>query len=126
LLEEEISHTPSVTNFTIDLTKSKTFLFVHLLSEDGEGLVEFPHREKLNEVMDKFVEFYFPNVRILVSSLKHHPGSQGYLFNILALLYKSGYDYIHDNYSLDQQFGKTMSPFNMSMHGDATRWDLVQ
>ncbi len=85
--------------------------------------MQFFQGEKLNEVMDKFVKFYFPNVRNLISSLKHHPRSQGYLFNILGLIHKSGYNYIHDNYFLDQQFGEKMSPFNVSMHGDATGWD---
>jgi hypothetical protein len=97
LFEEEISRTSFVTNFAIDLTKSKTFLFAHLLNKDGDDLVELLQGEKQNEVMDKFVELYFPNVRNLVSSLKHHLGSQGYLFNILGFKYKSGYDYIHDN-----------------------------
>jgi hypothetical protein len=81
-------HAPYVTNFAIDLIKSKTFLFVHLLIEDGDGLVELLQGEKLNEVMDKFIKFYFPNIRNLISSLKHHPRSQGYLFNILGLKYK--------------------------------------
>ncbi len=98
MFEEEISCTPFVTNFAIDLIKSKTFLFVHLLNEDGVDLVEFLQGEKQNEVMDKFVEFYFPNVKNLVSSLKHHLGSQGYLLHILGFKYKSGYENIHDNY----------------------------
>jgi hypothetical protein len=68
LFEEEVSHTPFVTNFAIDLIKSKTFLFVNLLIEDGDGLVELLQGQKLNELMDKFVEFYFPNIRNLISS----------------------------------------------------------
>ncbi len=125
MFEEEVSHTPYVTNFAIDLIKSKTFLFVHLLIEDGDGMVELLQGENLNEVMDKFIEFYLPNIRNLISSLKHHPRSQGYLFNIMGLGYKSGYNYIHDNCLLDQQFGEKMS-FNMSMHEDATGWNLVK
>jgi hypothetical protein len=119
LFEEEVSHTPFVTNFAIDLIKSKTFLFVNLLIEDGDGLVELLQGEKLNELMDKFVEFYFPNIKNLISSLKHHPRNQSYLFNIVGLKYKNGYNYIHDTCFLDQQFGEKMSLFNMSMHGDA-------
>ncbi len=99
---------------------------MHLLIEEGDGLVELLQGETLNEVMDKFIEFYFPNIRKLISFLKHHPRSQGYLFNILGLKYKNGYDYIHDNCFLDQQFGEKMSSFNMSMHGDVIGWDLVK
>jgi len=126
LFEEEVSYTPFVTNFVIDLIKSKTFLFVHLLIEDGDGLVELLQGEKLIEVMDKFIEFYFPNIRNLISSLKHRPRNQGYLFNILGLKYKSGYGYIHDNCFIDQQFGEKMSSFNMFMHRDPNGWDLVK
>ncbi len=118
MFKEEVSCTLFVTNFATNLTKSKRFLFVHLLIEDGDDLVELFQGEKLNEMMDKFVEFYFPNMRSLISSLKHHLGCQGYLFNILGFKYKSDYAYIHDNCFLDQQFGEKMSSFNMSMHGD--------
>jgi hypothetical protein len=47
--------------------------------------------------MDKFVKFYSPNVKNLVSSLKHYLWNQNYLSIILAFKYKSGYNYIENN-----------------------------
>jgi len=58
LLEEEVSRTPFITNFVITLAASKMILLVHLLIEDEDSLVELLWGEKLNQVMDKFVEFY--------------------------------------------------------------------
>jgi hypothetical protein len=58
LLKEDISHTPSITNFAITLAASKVFMFVHLLNEDEDSVMELFQVEKLNQVMDKFVEFY--------------------------------------------------------------------
>jgi hypothetical protein len=40
------------------LAASKMILLVHLLIEDEDSLVELLWGEKLNQVMDKFVEFY--------------------------------------------------------------------
>ncbi len=33
-------------------------MFVHLLNEDEDSVMELFQVEKLNQVMDKFVEFY--------------------------------------------------------------------
>jgi hypothetical protein len=57
--------------------------------------------DKLNQMMDKFIEFYFLNIRNLVSSLKHRLKNQNYIFKILAFKYRSEYDYIQ-NISLHQ------------------------
>jgi hypothetical protein len=46
---------------------------MHLLNEDSDGLVELFWSDKLNKVMDKFAKFHSPNIRYLISSLKHHP-----------------------------------------------------
>lgn len=40
LLKENVSHTPFATNFVVTLTISKTFLSMHLLNEDNDGLME--------------------------------------------------------------------------------------
>lgn len=40
LLKEDVSHTPFATNFVVTLTISKTFLSMHLLNEDNDGLVD--------------------------------------------------------------------------------------
>jgi hypothetical protein len=40
LVEEEVSHTLGAITSSIALATSKTFLSVHLLNKDGEGLVE--------------------------------------------------------------------------------------
>jgi hypothetical protein len=74
------------------------FLFVHLLKKDGDNPMELLWGDKLNQVMDKFVKLYYPNIRNLMSSLKHHSKSQAYLPNILTFKYKNGYAYIQDNY----------------------------
>jgi hypothetical protein len=50
---------------------SKTFLFEHLLNEDGEGLVEILKGNKLRQMMDKFIMLSSPNVRNLVAFFKH-------------------------------------------------------
>jgi hypothetical protein len=57
--------------------------------------------DKLNQMMDKFIEFYFLNIRNIVSSLKHRLKNQNYIFKILAFKYRSEYDYIQ-NISLHQ------------------------
>lgn len=74
---------------------------MYLLNEDGDDHVEFFWGDKLNQVTDKFIEFYFPNIRNLISSSKHHLKSQDYIFKILAFKYRSEYDYIQ-NISLHQ------------------------
>lgn len=57
--------------------------------------------DKLNQMMDKFIEFYFLNIRNIVSSLKHRLKNQNYIFKILAFKYRIEYDYIQ-NISLHQ------------------------
>jgi len=89
-------HTPFATNFAIVLIISQIFLSMHLLNEDGDDHVEFFWGDKLNQMMDKFVIFYFLNIRNLISSLKHRLKSQDYIFKILAFKYKSEYDYIQN------------------------------
>jgi hypothetical protein len=97
LFHEEVSHSPSITNFIITLAASKTFIFMHLLYKDGDNPMELLRGDKLNEMMDKFIEFCSLNTKNLVSSLKHCPKSQYYLSNIMSFKYKIGYDYIQDN-----------------------------
>ncbi len=89
-------HTPFTTNFAIVLITNQKFLSLHLLNEDGDDHVELFWGDKLNQVMDKFAEFYFPNIRNLISSLKHRLKSQDYIFKIMACKYKSEYDYIQN------------------------------
>ncbi len=67
---------------------------MHLLYEDGDDPMELLRSDKLNEMMDKFIEFCSLNIRNLVSSLKYCPMSQDYLSNIMSFKYKIGYDYI--------------------------------
>ncbi len=98
VFHEEVSHSPFVTNSIITLGASKTFVFMHLLYGDGDDPMELLQSDKLNEMMDKFIEFCSLNIRNLVSSLKHCPTSQDYLSNIMSFKYKIGYDYIQDNY----------------------------
>jgi hypothetical protein len=94
-------HTPFATNFVIVLITSQKFLSMHLFNDDGDDHVELFWGNKLNQMMDKFVEFYFLNIRNLISSLKHHLKNQNYILKILAFKYKSEYDYIQ-NISLHQ------------------------
>jgi hypothetical protein len=97
---------------------------MHLLYEDGNDPMELLRSDKLNEMMDKFIEFCSLNIRNLVSSLKHCPTSQDYLSNIMSFKYKIGYDYIQDNY-FPNEFGEKMFIFKMSMHIDVSGFDLV-
>ncbi len=94
VFHEEVSHSPFVTNSIITLGASKTFVFMHLLYGDGDDPMELLQSDKLNEMMDKFIEFCSLNIRNLVSSLKYCPMSQDYLSNIMSFKYKIGYDYI--------------------------------
>ncbi len=55
---------------TIMLVVTKTFMFQHLLNEDGEELVEPLKGNKLWQMMDKFTTFYSPNVNNLVALSK--------------------------------------------------------
>jgi hypothetical protein len=41
LVQKEVPHTLEVTTLAITLATSKTFLFTHLLNEDGEGKWKF-------------------------------------------------------------------------------------
>jgi hypothetical protein len=52
------------------LVVTKTFMFQHLLNEDGEELVEPLKGNKLWQMMDKFTTFYSPNVNNLVALSK--------------------------------------------------------
>jgi hypothetical protein len=54
LIEGQVSLTLYVEIFAISLNASKAFLAHHLFNENGEGLVEILHGEKLDKVMDKF------------------------------------------------------------------------
>jgi type IV secretory pathway VirB6-like protein len=94
LFHEEVLHSPSITNFTIILAASKTFIFMHLLYKDGDDSMEPFQDDKLNEMMDKFIKFCSFNIKNLVSSLKHCPNNENYLSNIMSFKYKIGYDYI--------------------------------
>jgi hypothetical protein len=71
LVEEEVSRTLGAITLTIALATSKTFLCMHLLNKDGEGLVEVMKGNKLCQVMDKFITLASPNVHNLVTSFKH-------------------------------------------------------
>ncbi len=44
----------------------------------------------------------FSQCQKLVASSKHRLGNKGYIFNTLALKANSGYDYIQDNYFIEQ------------------------
>jgi len=93
-------HTPIATNFVIVFISQK-FLSMHVQNEDGDNYVELFWGDKFNQVMDKFVEFYSPNIKNLTSSLKHHLKNQDYISKIMALQYRNEYDYIQ-NISLHQ------------------------
>ncbi len=55
---------------------NKTFLYMCLLNEDGDGPMELFRGDKLNQLLEKFTEFYSPNIKNLVSSLKHCSGAK--------------------------------------------------
>lgn len=42
-----------------------------MLKEDGDDLMELFQGDKLNQLLEKFTKFYSPNIKNLVSSLKH-------------------------------------------------------
>jgi hypothetical protein len=71
MVKEEVSHTLGATMSSIALVASKTFLWEHLLIEDGQGPVEVLKGDKLCQVMDRFPVLSFPNVQNLVVFLKH-------------------------------------------------------
>jgi hypothetical protein len=67
MVEEEESPTLVTIMLAIVLVASKTFLFEHLLNEDGEVL----KGDKLCQAMDKFILLFSPNVWNLIASLKY-------------------------------------------------------
>jgi hypothetical protein len=75
MVTKEVLCTPNSISFVISLAVSKTFLSHHLFNEDGEVHVELLKGEKLNQAMLMFVPLCFPNIRNLISSIKHCPGN---------------------------------------------------
>jgi hypothetical protein len=57
LVQEEVS-----CKLAISLATSKTFLFKHLLNEDGDRPIEPLKGDKLHQMMDKFTTLCFPNI----------------------------------------------------------------
>jgi hypothetical protein len=62
LIHDKVSHSLSITPFTIALAKDKTFFFEHVLNKDVIGLMELFKRMKLHELMDKFTTMCSPNI----------------------------------------------------------------
>jgi len=80
LVKEEVFCTPWATQLAIALVVSRSFFFEHLLNKDGEGLVEVLKGKKLQQMMDKFITLFSPNVQNLVASFKHRSWNKGYIF----------------------------------------------
>jgi len=87
----------------------QNLLAEHLSNDNGEGPMEFLKGDKLHQVMDKFTTLCFPNIRNLVTLFKHHLDNKRYIDNILALKFRSVYDYIHDNSFPKKTFAKKCS-----------------
>jgi len=102
LVKEEVFCTPWANQLAITLVVSKFFFFEHLLNKDGKGLVEVLKGKKLQQMMDKFITLFSPNVQNLVASFKHRSWNKGYISSILAFKANNGYDYIQYNYFLRQ------------------------
>jgi hypothetical protein len=62
LVEEEVFRTPKATVSAIMLAISKTFIFEHLLNEDGKRPMEVLKGKKLHQAMDKFIVLSSPNI----------------------------------------------------------------
>lgn len=123
--KEEVYNAPHLQEI-LQLFYFKPNIFICAFTKWGWGCpVELLWGKKLNQMMDKFTKFCFPNVRSFFSSLKNHMRSQGYLSNILARKYRSGYNYIQDNCFLGQQFFLKHVFFKMSTHRYVSGLDLV-
>lgn len=85
MVRKEVNQTPNTNAFVITLASNKTFLFKHLLNDDNEGHIELLKGKRLRKGMENFFTLCSPNVWNLIASLKHYPGKQGYINNILAL-----------------------------------------
>jgi hypothetical protein len=93
LVIEQVDRTLDVKIFAISLGDSKTFLAMHSLDDNGDGIVNLLNNEQLKQIQNKFLEMNSPNIHNLVVVFKHH-ASRGYIDNILELKSKSHYDYI--------------------------------
>jgi len=94
--------TPWATQLAIALAVSKSLFFEHMLNKDEKGLVEVLKGKKLQQMMDKFITLFLPNVQNLVASFKHWSWNKGYISSILAFKANNGYDYIQYSYFLRQ------------------------
>ncbi len=94
MVAEEVMRMPNATSFVISLAISKTLLSRHLFNEDGEVPMELLKGEKLNQTTLMFIPFFFPNIRNLISSFKHHLGNMGSLDSILMFKSLNPYGYI--------------------------------
>jgi hypothetical protein len=78
--------------------------------------------EKLNQTTLMFIPFFFPNIRNLISSIKHHLGNMGSLDSILMFKSLNPYGYIQDNCFP----GQKNYVFKMSFKRDGCGVDLVK
>jgi hypothetical protein len=102
MVVDEVCRTPTATSLVITLFANKSFLSRHLFNKDGEGLVEFLKGAKVNQMLLKFTLLCSLNIRNFVVSSKHHLNNLSPIDCILKLKALSSYNYIKDNYFLDQ------------------------
>jgi hypothetical protein len=102
MVVDEVCRTPTATSLVITLFTNKSFLSRHLFNEDGNGHVEFLRGAKVNKMLLKFVPLCSLNICNLVALLKHHLDKASPLDCILKLKTLFSYNYIKDNYFLDQ------------------------
>jgi hypothetical protein len=57
-------------------------------------LVEILKCKQLNNVMDKFIPLWSPNIFKFIISFKHYPTNKSYIDNILLLKFRNHYNYI--------------------------------
>ncbi len=123
LMRLKVEKNPIATTLTIVLAINKTLLN-HGLFGSSEPTTTKLQQAHLRGLIDRFLTFFSPNIKNLVSTFKHGNVRHGPLDNILELKRDILYDYIQDNVFPSQGLSEIYI-FKMSTKGKGNGVDLV-
>jgi hypothetical protein len=101
LVHEEVSCTMLTTMLVFVFIANKFFCPDTCSMEMVKGL-RMSERKQIMPNDGQIHDYLFSQCQELVAFLKHCLGNKGYIFNTLVLKTNSGYDYIQNNYFIEQ------------------------
>jgi len=122
LFTQEVVKTPIAKASAIALAASKDFLDTFLVHE-GEGPKEMLQGKALDDIMDKFQVFSFPNVRNIIAPFCSTSVGVGNINRILAMKKQAKIEYIHDS-MFPSQGQEKVYMFKMLVDGPRSDVDL--